>query len=43
LTQNKLTLGDPFGLNGIRPDQVILNAALRSPADDEDTIDLATG
>ena len=41
LTQNKLTLGDPFGLNGILPDQVILNAALASRADNNDTIDLA--
>ena len=41
LTQNKLTLGDPFGVNGISADQVILNAALASRADNNDTIDLA--
>jgi H+-transporting ATPase len=41
LTQNKLTLGDPFSVNDIPTDQVILNAALASRADDKDTIDLA--
>ncbi len=41
LTQNKLTLGDPFSVNGIAPDQVILYAALASRADNKDTIDLA--
>jgi H+-transporting ATPase len=41
LTQNKLTLGDPFGVNGIPADQVIFNAALASRADNKDTIDLA--
>ena len=41
LTQNKLTLGDPFSVNGITADQVILNAALASRADNKDTIDLA--
>ncbi len=41
LTQNKLTLGDPFTVNGIPPDQVILDAALASRAEDKDTIDLA--
>ena len=41
LTQNKLTLGDPFSVNGICGDQVILNAALASRADNQDTIDLA--
>jgi len=41
LTQNKLTLGDPFGVNGIPGDQVILDAALASRADNKDTIDLA--
>jgi H+-transporting ATPase len=41
LTQNKLTLGDPFGINGIPGDQVILNAALASRAENKDTIDLA--
>jgi len=41
LTQNKLTLGDPFTVNGIAADQVILCAALASRAEDKDTIDLA--
>ena len=41
LTQNKLTLGDPFCLDGMPADQVILNAALASRADDKDVIDLA--
>ena len=41
LTQNKLTLGDPFSINGIPADQVILNGALASRADNNDTIDLA--
>jgi H+-transporting ATPase len=41
LTQNKLTLGDPFSLNDVPADQVVLNAALASRADNNDTIDLA--
>jgi H+-transporting ATPase len=41
LTQNKLTLGDPFCVNGIPADQVIFNAALASHSDNKDTIDLA--
>ena len=41
LTQNKLTLGDPFSVNNIPADQVILWAALASRAEDKDTIDLA--
>jgi H+-transporting ATPase len=41
LTQNKLTLGDPFSVNDIPAEQVILNAALASRADNKDTIDLA--
>ena len=41
LTQNKLTLGDPFCVNNIPADQVILWAALSSRAEDKDTIDLA--
>jgi H+-transporting ATPase len=41
LTQNKLTLGDPFSVNNIPADQVILYAALASRAEDKDTIDLA--
>ncbi len=41
LTQNKLTLGDPFSLDNANAGQVILNAALASRADNNDTIDLA--
>jgi len=41
LTQNKLTLGDPFSVNNIPADQVILDGALASRADNNDTIDLA--
>jgi H+-transporting ATPase len=41
LTQNKLTLGDPFSVNDIPGDQVVLWAALASLAEDKDTIDLA--
>jgi len=41
LTQNKLTLGDPFSVNNVAADQVILNAALASRAENQDTIDLA--
>ena len=41
LTQNKLTLGDPFSVNNIPADQVILDGALASRAENNDTIDLA--
>jgi H+-transporting ATPase len=41
LTQNKLTLGDPFTVDSIPANQVILWAALASRAEDKDTIDLA--
>jgi H+-transporting ATPase len=41
LTQNKLTLGKPFSVEGNGADQVILSAALASRAEDQDTIDLA--
>ncbi|MGB9432999.1 MAG: plasma-membrane proton-efflux P-type ATPase [Candidatus Acidiferrum sp.] len=41
LTENKLTLGDPFSVSGMPADQVILDAALASRAEDKDTIDLA--
>jgi len=41
LTQNKLTLGDPFSVNNVTADQLILNGALASRADNNDTIDLA--
>lgn len=41
LTQNKLTLGDPFSANDIPAYEVILNGALASRSDNNDTIDLA--
>ncbi len=41
LTQNKLTLGEPFSVNNIPVEQVIINATLASRAENNDTIDLA--
>ena len=41
LTQNKLTLGDPFAVGTVTAGEVILSAALASRADDDDAIDLA--
>ncbi|MGB7819976.1 MAG: plasma-membrane proton-efflux P-type ATPase [Ornithinibacter sp.] len=41
LTQNALTMGDPFTLDGVSAEQVILDAALASRAEDDDAIDLA--
>ena len=41
LTQNRLTLGDPFSVNDVSAEQVVLNAALASRAENQDTIDLA--
>ena len=41
LTQNKLTLGDPFCVSNVTAAQVILDGALASRADNDDTIDLA--
>jgi H+-transporting ATPase len=41
LTQNKLTLGDPFCMKDVSPDQLILYGAMASRADNNDTIDLA--
>ena len=41
LTQNKLTLGEAFTVDGIPADQVVLAGALASRAEDKDTIDLA--
>jgi H+-transporting ATPase len=41
LTQNKLTLGDPFCVNNVTADHMILDAALASRAEDKDTIDMA--
>jgi len=39
--QNKLTLGDPFSVDNVPAEQVILCAALASRAEDQDTIDMA--
>jgi H+-transporting ATPase len=41
LTQNKLTLGDPFSVDNVPAEQVIFCAALASRVDNNDTIDLA--
>src|SRR5271170_4187573 len=41
LTQNKLTLGEPFSVDQVPVDQVILAGALASRAENNDTIDLA--
>jgi H+-transporting ATPase len=41
LTQNKLTLGEPFAVGNVTAAQVILSAALASRDDDDDAIDLA--
>jgi H+-transporting ATPase len=41
LTENKLTLGDPFAVDTVTAEQVILAGALASRSDDNDTIDLA--
>jgi len=41
LTQNKLTLGDPFSVGKLPAEEVILAAALASRADNADAIDLA--
>jgi H+-transporting ATPase len=41
LTQNKLSLGDPFCLRGFDADQVVLDGALASRSDNNDTIDLS--
>ena len=41
LTQNKLTLGDPFCLDATTADELIVAGALASQAANNDTIDLA--
>jgi len=41
LTQNSLTLGDPFSVGQVPAEQVIVDAALASRAEDDDPIDLA--
>jgi H+-transporting ATPase len=41
LTQNKLTLGDPYCVSSVKPADVVLAAALASRAESQDAIDLA--
>jgi H+-transporting ATPase len=41
LTQNKLTLGEPFCATGVSAEEVILTGALASREENKDTIDLA--
>lgn len=41
LTQNKLTLGDPISVGGESQDDLVLDGALASRAEDQDTIDMA--
>ena len=41
LTQNSLTLGEPFTVGDVSAADVVLNAALASRADNDDPIDLA--
>jgi H+-transporting ATPase len=41
LTQNKLKLGKPFCVGDITPEELILNGALASRAENQDTIDMA--
>jgi H+-transporting ATPase len=41
LTENKLTLGDPYTVEGVNTQDVVLAAALSSRAENQDTIDLA--
>jgi H+-transporting ATPase len=41
LTQNRLTLGEPYGVAGVRPDEVVLAGALASRAENQDPIDRA--
>lgn len=41
LTQNKLTLGNPFSVSNVSAEQVIFSAALASRAENNDTIDMA--
>ena len=41
LTQNVLTLGEPFAVAGVSPDDVVLAGALASREENDDPIDLA--
>jgi H+-transporting ATPase len=40
LTENKLTVGEPYCMNGVNPDDLLFQAALASRAEDQDIIDL---
>ncbi|VAX35679.1 Lead, cadmium, zinc and mercury transporting ATPase; Copper-translocating P-type ATPase [hydrothermal vent metagenome] len=41
LTQNKLTLGEPFSMKGVTAEEVILSAAIASRIENQDAIDMA--
>ena len=41
LTQNKLSMGEPFTIGGATKEELILNAALASKEENQDAIDLA--
>ena len=41
LTQNKLTMGEPFCMSGVAPEELVLAASLASRAENQDPIDLA--
>ncbi len=41
LTQNTLTLGEPFTLNNLNPEEIVLMGALAARAEDNDVIDIA--
>lgn len=41
LTQNKLTMGEPFCARGVNPQAVVLAASLASRAENQDPIDMA--
>jgi H+-transporting ATPase len=41
LTQNRLTLGKPFAVDGIQPEEIIQAASLASRREDDDPMDLA--
>ncbi len=41
LTQNKLKMGDPFTVNGVDPDELVLMGGLASREEDQEVIDLA--
>ncbi len=41
LTQNRLSMGEPFAVEGVDPREVVLTAGLASRAEDGDAIDMA--